>query len=46
MSYRNRQTPDERQALILALETNHNRMAVVQEAGLGNYFMTSYHGMM
>ena len=45
-SYRNRQTSDKRQALILALETNHNRMAVVQEAGLGTYFMTSYHGMM
>jgi len=30
----NRQTPDKRQALKLALETNHNRMAVIQEAGL------------
>ena len=28
------QTPDKRQALILAPETNHYKMAVIQEAGL------------
>ena len=35
--------PQTSQALILVLETNHNRMAVVQETGLGSYIMTSYH---
>ena len=33
-SYRNRQTPDKRQALKIALKTNHYNMAVIQEAGL------------
>jgi len=39
------QTPDKRQALILAPETNHYKMAVIQEAGLETQCMDNRHFM-